>query len=453
MGGIGLNFSFIDYQRGRERGMYYPPEAYRPFLSINRAQYKALEKVHEKNKNDIITAFRELRRRVDSRYYWRTYPIQARALHYSQMSFPAYRFILPEVLTDDWLAIVDWHKFQRDHILHQPMTAYVVQKLLKGGGDSNEPFRLIDGRFLLDACVDEILKWQETEFLRDYLIETGVRSSEPWLDDGPTCKTLWSSLFIEAAYLAAMFHDMGYPWQYIHLLTNKLEHAEYQPRYPNANAERLVSSFGERLLYCPPNGYRHLDRNAPSTWHQQLIDLTAKSLRITHGFPGAIGFLYLNDVLRDYPAGHSHPIRQFCVEWAAMAIMMHDMAKIYWGNDASSPPDNIHMRLKFEIDPLSCVVTLADVLQEFSRPIASFQENAGVVEVSYLDGCDSTSLELEPLTGDMKIVYGFRDERQRASKLHWMPAEHHEYFDQRYGYLDLSAAGVGRVDMETLLLP
>jgi hypothetical protein len=443
-------FSFHDFQGGLANGMYSPPHAYRPFMSVNLAQYKALENDYKKNKNDVRNAFDKLRQRVNSEYFWRTYPIQARALDYSQMSFPAYRFILPEVLTDDWLAIVDWHKFHRDHVLHQPMTAYVVQKLLKGS-DSEEAFSLADGRTLLDACIDEILKWQETAFLREYLLETGVKISEPWLDQSPAGRALWKSLFIEAAYLAAIFHDIGYPWQYINLLSNKLEHANYQPSTINEDADRLVNAFGERLLYCPLNGYNLLDRSAPSTWPQRLAELTAKSLRKTHGFPGAIGFLYLNDVIRDYPVDHTHPIRQFCVEWASVAIMMHDMGKIYWGDGTSTPPENLHIRLKFEADPLSCIITLADVLQEFSRPIAYFQENSGIVEVTYLSGCHSTILELDNSTRVLKIRYRYDDRRQRASKLKWLSAEHREYFDQRHGYLDLSAAGIRRVDMETEL--
>ena len=29
-------------------------------------------------------------------------------------------------------------------------------------------------------------------------------------------------------------------------------------------------------------------------------------------------------------------MRQFCVEWAAVAIMMHDMPKIYWEGDTTA---------------------------------------------------------------------------------------------------------------------
>lgn len=449
MGGAAVNFSMPDYKLGLAVGDYVPPAAYRPFMRVNRSQFRELEKDHGKNGNDVAEAFRELRRRVSDSHWRQTYSLQALALSYSEMSFPAYRFILPEVVADDWLATVDWHKFHRDHVLHQPLTAYVVQKLLKERGDPVDLFLLSDGRNLLDACVDEVLKWDRTAYLKEFLLSTGVK--EPiWFEGCQVGRTLWKSLFLEAAFLAAMFHDMGYPWQYVNLLSNKLEHAECRPDSPTPDAGKVVSTFGTRLLYYPFNGYRTIDRNAPMTWPKQLAEITDRALRRTHGFPGAIGFLYLNDVLRDYPTDNTHPIRQFCVEWAAMAIMMHDMAKIYWGDDSSKLPDHNHMRLRFEVDPLSSVIALADCLQDFSRPSAVFQNNANSVELSYADGCDSTNLDLSRISSDgaIKIVYEFADTRQLAAKLKGMHQEQRIYFDRSHGYIDFSALGISRVDMD-----
>ena len=68
-----------------------------------------------------------------------------------------------------------------------------------------------------------------------------------------------------------------------------------------------------------------------------------------------------------------------------MAVMMHDMKKVYWGNNGMATlPENKHLRLRFDVDPLSCVITLADVLQDFERPCAgglrSQAEDPGVPE-------------------------------------------------------------------------
>lgn len=465
-----MNFSLPDYKERQASGSCSPPTAYRPYMCINAAQYHALEDKHKRNKNDVGMAFQELRRRIGDEYYWDIYPVQSRAIHYAQMSFPAYRFILPEVLVDDWLAIVGWHKFHRDHVLHQPLTAYVVQKMLDENDASGDVLMLSDGRSLLNACIDEILKWDKTAYLMEFLIEIGVQESEPWLrgaqmkrtnlqkdklKEDRVCRSLWKCLFVEAAYLAATFHDMGYPWQYVNILGNNLEHAGYHPNSPTPDAERIVNSFGNRLIYCPINGYRALNRNAPSTWHQRLVEITDKALRRTHGFPGAIGFLYLNDMIRDYPSDRMHPIRQFCVEWAAMAIMMHDMSKIYWGNNTCAAPDNGHMQLRFDVDPLSCIIVLADVLEDFSRPVAVFQNNIDSVEVSYPPGCDSVELFMDwkNQMQQMKIVYQFKDAGRMAAKLICLPREQREYFDRQSGYIDLSAIGIQGVEMKAELLP
>ena len=269
-------FSYADFQAGLASGLYVPPSAYQPFMRVKHSQYSALEQAHRDKGHDVDQAFRELRRRVGREYYWKCYPVQAQAMDYSQLAFPAYRFILPEVLADDWLATVGWHKVSRDHVLHQPLTAYVVLKLLIGGGDANQAFMANDEVSLLDACVNEILKWQGTRYLRDFLVETGVRETEPWLNDSAVGRALWKCLFVEAAYLAATFHDMGYPWQYVNLLNNKLDHAGLQPDSPGADAERLIEAFGGRLLFRPFNGYRFPNRSAPATWNHQLTAITGE---------------------------------------------------------------------------------------------------------------------------------------------------------------------------------
>jgi len=47
--------------------------------------------------------------------------------------------------------------------------------------------------------------------------------------------------------------------------------------------------------------------------------------------------------------------------------------KIYYGQASSAKwPGNPHLRLRFDVDPLSCIVTLAGVLQDFERPRVEF---------------------------------------------------------------------------------
>ena len=89
-------------------------------------------------------------------------------------------------------------------------------------------------------------KWDGTKYLKEYLLNTHVlegENKELWLDK--TCsKELWKAIFIEAAYLAAVFHDMGYPWRYVNILTSKLEYSGYQQiDAPSENTDNIIHKF------------------------------------------------------------------------------------------------------------------------------------------------------------------------------------------------------------------
>src|SRR4030042_1192178 len=142
-----MEFSFEDYQNKLNTGIFIPPDTFRPYVSVKPDAYRALQREHEQRGLLIEDTFRQLAKRVGRDYFWKVYPVQSETLDWAQLSFPAYRFILAEVLQDDWLATVDWHKFNRDHALHQPLTAYVVLKMLTGAGDLGLE---IGGRRLLD---------------------------------------------------------------------------------------------------------------------------------------------------------------------------------------------------------------------------------------------------------------------------------------------------------------
>ncbi len=448
MGDFVMDFSFSDYQRGLKGGYYEPPVNFSPYMPINIAEYKVLENEHQKKNHNVDDCFKELYKRVGWDYYWKVYPIQNRTLNYAQMSFPAYKFILPEVLADDWLAIVDWHKFQRDHALHQPLTAYIVLKILTGGRNIRNALK-INGEPLLDHCVNKILEWDGTAYILKCLQSTLVEdfgNANVLFEDNPIAREFWKILFVEAAYLAAVFHDMGYPWQYINSLNSKLEHAGYPVDSPTSDAEKIIKVFGERLLFCPLNGYRLLDRNTPSTWPNKLVGLAAKALRETHGLPGAIGFLYLNDVIKDFPTIKNFAIRQFCVEWAAMAIMMHDMTKIYWGDNLYASPENSHLRLNFDTDPLSCVITLADIIEDFERPSVNFSPDGNTTaKVKYDSHCKYTRLEWEN-DATLKLSYKVTG-NVRVKKESFVKEDNRKYFDMQYGYLDFSSCGVEKIYM------
>jgi hypothetical protein len=443
-----ISFSLSDYQSGLMRGDYSPPGTLSPFYEVDPVLFRNYFTTRQRG-GDLSEAFDEIRKRTGPDYFGRFYPLQARTLDFSVRSFPAYRFILPEVMTEDWLAVVDWGKFQRDHVLHQPLCGYIMLKLLEGDGIT-APLTLPNGRTLLDECVDQILKWEGTEFIRDFLLDCGLQKDHPLLDPGYiTTRSFWRILFREAAYVAAIFHDLGYPWQYSERIQKNLDGMNTPAVKQNRSAEQILGLFGGRLVFKPFFGYRTPDKASPSTWPDKVSRLTDSAMSKTHGLPGALGFLHLNDCVRKYPSNNESPFRLLCIEWAAAAILMHDMCGIYWGKGTPGMdvPENPFLRLNFGSDPLSALVTLVDFLQDFERPIANFG-TSGVsrssgVSLRYSTGCSSTEFELSGR--NLKIIYKMTTKTSLAKKRAFLAKEKIEYFDSNYGYIDMESLGITNV--------
>ena len=213
----------------------------------------------------------------------------------------------------------------------------------------------------------------------------------------------------------------------------------------NRNASQIVEMFGHRILFSVLQGYQAPDAACPSNWKDRITQMVDTALTSTHGFPGALGFLHLNDCIRKYPSQRQSPLHLLCVEWAAAAIMMHDMCTIYWGkSDMPDPiPQNPFLRLGFDRDPLSSIVTLADVIQDFERPAAAFDRCSSsgeeLVTLRYDKGCSGTGLRLNGR--ELTIEYVMDSNESRAIKRKSLKKERHDYFDAQYGYLDMSSLG------------
>ncbi|MFA6012636.1 MAG: hypothetical protein WC799_21770 [Desulfobacteraceae bacterium] len=407
-----LEFSLTNYRTGLSEGLYTPPDSMSPFFAIDPKAYSNLGDT-ESRRGDLKWGLEEIRKRTGPDYFKNFYPLQAQTLDYSARAFPPYRFILTEVMTEDWLATVDWGKFQRDHVLHQPLCGYVALELLKQ--------TIPNGKTILDECVDKILQWKGTSYIRDFLLDCGMKKDDPILDsESPIARTVWTLFFKEAAYLAAVFHDIGYPWQYAFQFKKNLDGMNAQGVNPNRNAKDIVGQFGQRLMFHALNGYQKQDRACPSTWPEKLLRLTDSALSSSHGFMGAIGFLTMNDSVRRYPAPQS-PLHLLLVEWVATAIMMHDMAKIYWGNRKEREnPENPFLRLSFDVDPLSAFITLVDEIEDFERPTVSFSpanngENG--VSITYGMACHATELNFKNKSKSLEICYCMTTPEDKAMKL------------------------------------
>lgn len=444
----GLIFSIEDYKLGLKNGQYTPPEVLCPYYEVDPELYRKLGST-DQIRDNLNQAIDELRKRTDKTYFRNTYPLQAKTLDYSTRTFPAYQFILPEIMAKDWLAIVDWEKFHRDHVLHQPLCGYVLLKLLDGDNE-NEPLRLPNGQTFLDKFVEIILKWNETAYIRDFLLDCGMKNTDQLLDSkSPIARSVWKTFFREAAYIAAIFHDIGYPWHYVECMQENLDSISTSAIKQNKSAEQIFELFGHRLVFNALNGYQKIDAACPSIWRERIVQLTDLALTETHGFPGALGFLHLNDCVRKYPHVAQSPLHLLLVEWVAVAIMMHDMKKIYWGKDISESknPENPFLRLSFKNDPLSSIITLVDIIQEFERPAVTYGTHGDSVTLNYKTACTHTEIEIDG-NGVLTLRYQMESKEMRAIKRKSLANEKLYYFDNKYGYLNVSSIGINDVQFD-----
>jgi len=423
-----------------------------PFISVDNQRYK---EIREKTSPFSI---RDFEKRTANMMVDKTRGAIGLTLKYAQSFFPAYKFYISEFLNDEWLAAVDWHKgFHRDHVIHQPYVAYIGMTLLH---DKGEIFgsSVLCGKSLLDKCIDTILEQRHCEYLMEYLKEMGAPSIYwNYENHGQLTRELWKWMFVDTFFMAALFHDIGYPWKFINAIHGKLDPHAPLENPAQKNAKQIAVSYGDRLVFYPLNNYRKKSPSTPADWQSRFNELVQKGLAETHGMPGAISFLHLNDLLAKYPAKTASPARRFCVEWAAMAILMHDMSGIYSKIDdrfgsLSMKVNNPQLRVSFLRDPLSFVLTLSDLIEDFGRPNARFvktrsQNDNDKVEIVYYSKCSSVDVECDK-QGRMKIKYKFNNKADVAQKrIQFIPKETLQYFDPIEGYLDYRGSGIKSVKL------
>lgn len=446
MGFNKIKLSYSNYQNILADNIYSLPNNFFSFVQIDKNKYYELEELHSKNGLSIEKSFNELRKRVSKNYFQKICPSQSSVTFFSERTFPPYKFHLPEMLSHDWLATVDWHKEHcRDHSLHQPLTAYIVYKLL-GGGNPEDSLSLGEKKNLLDECTRNITKWRGTYYLKEYLLNLGVKEND-YLFDEKLKDNIWKSIFFETAFVSATFHDIGYPWENINRLNNGLSTTNFSLNKSITNAENIYKCFKNRLLLYPFNGYKSLKNDTPCNWENKLIDLINYSYNNTHGFPGAICFLYLYDIIRGFPNENYFPIYQFCVDWASVGIMMHDFEKVYRGDLNNQNPKNEFFKLRIDKDPLSCIVTLADFLEDFERPEIGFEAGDNEKGKTFIYDEAYNSAEIEYTNGELNITYKFNNWQRDSIKFEFKKMEAERYFDPVNGFVDLSSIGIRKVNL------
>lgn len=436
-----MDFNYQDFLKHD----FYRPDTFKALGSVSPESISLLQSKYDKEGKVVINALWQLHRRTTPDYFRKVYRAQTEALTYSKKVFPTYKFIMPDALADDWLSTVDWHKKYptRDHSLHQTLTAYIVAKLL-GNGVSRYSLKLPHGINLLDWCVETILKEPKMAYFRNYAESLGADYKS--LSEGMQRRWV-KDLFYEAAITAALFHDMGYPWQYVNRLAKSIEVAEYGDSMAVVtNALMTKDAIKHRLLVLPFYGYSEVNmRHASSAYEKEITILIDRGLKESHGLPGALGFMCLNDKTRSY-----HQIPSFVeasyrliLDWAALGIMMHDMKDLYWDDKDKIRPKNTMLRLSFDVDPLSSLIAMADILEEFQRPSANFRKtlaNTQSVDLSYDFPCEGVKIRIRNCL--LHIFYSYNSPLAAASNKKRRDDEVAQYFNPNNGYVNLSPLGI-----------
>jgi len=444
-------YNFTEYQTALQRGNCDPPRVLTPFFKIDRVSFNRMK--HESDSLDL----EKVRRRLGRETFRHLRGSLGFTLRHAHWFFPAYRFFVGRVVNDEWLAMVDWGKFHRDHLIHQVMSTYVGMSLLRNDKLFAHNPRPSDfaGDTLLDKCIDALLNSRKCRYLIEYLEEMGA--SDSYLDGSAFSKRLWKSIFVDTFFLAVLFHDIGYPWQFINQIDRGLRPHSPTENPIDLNVDKIIENYGQRLVFSPFSGYRKPDATEPANWLKRFRQLLGEGLNETHGVPGAMALLHLNDSIRQSFAGDDDvPIRRFCIEWAAMAVMMHDLAKLYAKvEDGSVIQKNPQLRLSMANDPLSFLLTLTDQIQDFERPDASFM-TAGpkAAKATYNSRCKSVQLDWDNSQGILKITYQYENPGDYISNRdRYLPKNQLLYFHPSNGYLEYTNIGITRIKLDADLLP
>lgn len=403
---------------------------------VDEAKYEVFRQQQKWDESKLTSVFNELQQRMSRRYFVNVSLAQIAALDYSSLQFPVYSILSGEDLSDDWLAIVDFHKkYCRDHSLHQPLTAYVAASLLGFGKAENSLQIPSQPSNLLDYCVDVLFKSKEAS----YVFEESNRFGLPktMTKDSFISREFWKGLFYRTVILSALFHDIGYPWQYVNRIGESLNKSVRCLFPSDSVALSIVKDFKNRMVYLPLRNYQHYHYNELVGEEDRLVEQTQIAL-MTHGFPGAIAFLSLNDAIRKHPTEHPLArLQEFSVEWAAMGVFMHDM-------EGTHRKNNLGLRLNINQDPLSTIVSIADFLEEFNRPKVTFVPKAHEGRIKYYSDCSSVEIRLNEGCV-LEVLMSYNKESHRAIAAAFKTEETDNYFNPNNGFINLSPIGIRRV--------
>ena len=414
-----------------------------------------------------------LKERVPEPAFWNIIGCLRMQLRYADNVFPGFRCVYGQFVNDEWLALIDYHKtFHRDHVVHQTQVAVVAQALMKDvklPSDrrlTTEYYDWCDRTFddcaahprkkvcLLDLAAYVVARGEpQVKYLHHFAAAIGI-PPERTRKKTDQAFQFWREVIYDATIVAGLFHDIGYPLSFLREISDSLAKGQFRGLLASNNVDQIWRLFDDPLCLMPFRGYRSARQVALShTMKDEIDQALSLALQKSHGLPGALTFLYLNDKVMDLRRKDEFARGRLVVEVAALAIVMHDMGKyIYWdkkNGGRKHAPRRPYMRVAFDKDPVSFFVTLADEMQAFGRynvefgrkeetyrekmiynPVIRFKEPVEQVKIDWGNPKNVT------------ITYGFKREHAFARYINdgdkGLPEKQHEIFDPDLGYLDYS---------------
>lgn len=420
-----MTFTYDDFRKNYLQGSALMPTAPLDLLStIDQTKFEKDLDDRDVEKR-IRTTFNELEKRLGVRYFSEFERVQTRAKEIGSFVFPPYKMLFLDIACEDWLSLVDFHKgFSRDHSVHQPLTAYIVSKLL-GGGNPNNAFH-IGGVSILNKALDVLIGGADSQYLRDRLSFYDARC--PLLQGD---RDLWRLVFYQTAIITAMYHDLGYPWQFIERMHGFLkDEILLCGRLPKGCAaiSSYVAAHKDELMFRPFYDYGRGGKTTADINVALFDDFLHKS----HGLMGALAYWAYNNEYRIAARTATSELVKFCQEWSCLAILMHDMQKAY------AIPGGGFSRLDFNTDPLSYIIALADTLEDFNRPNAVIDDTNDGCVIKY--SFPSLSVDLEENGGAGVITFKV-EPMTRVQQAEMKTKDQRDLFDAG-GYFDLASVGL-----------
>ncbi len=245
-------------------------------------------------------------------------------------------------------------KFYRDHFIHQVRDAYMMDRLLRDGG--------------FYQSVSDVLNRSNASKVSRYFSKMVERQREAPLPNEALLKYdkdfIPRNIIYMSAYMAGLFHDIGYPNTYLQSLRRRI--SAFTPNMNSGNPIRdtlpkdIFSLLQNSLLF----------RLVPFEEIQTRVHKDS----IDHGTLSAIAFLlhfYENGVIFRLP-----PYQAAAVELAGLAIYNHTYVYSISGTGKRDADD---YRPRFLTNPISYLLRLCDDLQEWDRVYFEISSNSNLI--------------------------------------------------------------------------